>query len=42
MILWGWGHGGKGDHNRFPATELGMRFGGLDLEEQESYGSDVS
>lgn len=28
---WGWSQKGKGDHSRFPATELGMRLGVLDL-----------
>lgn len=31
MIFWGWGHRGKGDHSRLPATKLGMRLGVLDL-----------
>lgn len=31
MIFWGWGHRGKGDHGRLPATKLGMRLGVLDL-----------
>lgn len=31
VILWGWVQRGKGDYSKFPATELGMRVGGLDL-----------
>lgn len=27
VICWGWGRKGKGDHGKFPATELGMRLG---------------
>lgn len=27
VICWEWGQKGKGDHNRFPAIELGMRWG---------------
>lgn len=28
VICWEWGRKGKGDHGKFPATELGMRLGG--------------
>lgn len=31
VIPWGWDQRGKGDHSKFPATELGMRRTGLDL-----------
>lgn len=31
VILWGWGHRGKGDCSRFSAIEFGMRLGELDL-----------
>lgn len=31
VIPAGWCQRGKGDHSRFPATELGMKLGGLDL-----------
>lgn len=43
VICWGWGQRGRRNLSRFPATDLGMRLGGLDLKKQkEGCGSVVS
>lgn len=36
MISWVWSQTVKGDLSRFSATELGMRLGGLTVQEQRS------
>lgn len=36
IISWVWSQKVKGDLSRFSATELGMRLGGLTVEEQRS------
>lgn len=36
VICWEWGRKGKGDHGKFPATELGMRLGGGGLDLRSS------